>query len=127
MYLRGQQWSEDDTYIVLKLLAPYWAAWKKFGWPKDTEGISVSMDSIKYAMTKKKKLKVVVSENKYGTYEITATQALAKGSIFTTSNGTVLVCIPRTVYKKVPDEKKKLSVDDYEWDNKTNTVRPKGS
>lgn len=91
----------------MKLEQPYWGAYKKFGWPQGTEGISVSMEAIKYCLKKHKKLKVIVTDNKYGTYEITPTSALGKGSIFSTSNGTVLVCIPRTVYKKVPDPKPK--------------------
>ena len=99
MKLHGQNFEVTADYLILRLKDPYWSAWQRFGWVEGTEGYSVNVDAIAKAKDLKKKILV---KNKYGDYEITPTKAERDGGDIKGRDGTLMLCIPRSSFKKLP-------------------------
>ena len=60
---------------TIKLKSPYRSAWKKFGWDKETWGVSLLMSQIKRAANDNEKVIFQFRDNKIK-YEINANEAL---------------------------------------------------
>lgn len=104
MKIRNQKWEMTAKYLVLRLNEPYCSAWQRFGWDEGTEGYSVSKEALNIAKSYKKKILV---RNNYGDYEITATKASRYLNCeFTARDNKPLICIPKTAFKRLPDEYK---------------------
>lgn len=101
MKIKGQTFELTPSYLVLRLNEPFWSAYQRFGWLEGTPGFSINDEAINKAMELKKKILV---RNKYGDYEITPTRALRFGGRMNASNGTPLICVPKSAFKKLPAE-----------------------
>lgn len=100
MKIKGVSFEVTSSYLILRLRDPYWSAYVRFNWPEGTPGFSVNKEAINTAIELKKKILV---KNKYGDYEISPFRALKYGSPMSASNGTELICIPKTAFKKLPE------------------------
>jgi hypothetical protein len=103
MNIRGQIWEENETHIVLKLHEPYWSAWQKFKWEKGVEGLGISIEAIRIAELKNKKIRLDV--RKYGSYEITWSKARENGHEFIPRDNKPILVVPRTAFDKCSDKR----------------------
>jgi hypothetical protein len=103
MRIANQPIVETEDYIQIRIHDPYWSAWKRFGWAKNVEGFGLSNKLIKYAFKKNKHIRV---SNKYGKYEIPPVRACREAkkhdSRYEARNGTELLVVPRTAFKRIP-------------------------
>jgi len=97
--ISGNNWEITKKHLIMQLDDPFWSAWQRYGWPQGTAGYSVSSKAIDRA---KKLNKKILVKNKYGWYEITPNKALQySNNQFITGNGTKLLCLPSTAFKKI--------------------------
>jgi len=109
MRIANQVWKSNGTYLILNLNEPFWSAYQRFGWPEGTEGYSISEAALTKAKEFKKKILV---RNKYGDYEITTSKASKYLNCqFTARDGTLLICIPRSAFKKLPPLEEEPKID----------------
>lgn len=102
---RGQYWRETDTHLWIRIFQAWYGAWKKFGWPQDTEGIGLAVEMIYEAMQQKKRLGVELI--KYpAKYEITPKKALkyGQGNTFVARDLKQLYVVPITAFDRIPKE-----------------------
>jgi len=99
MKIKNQNWETNGTYLILHLNDPWWSAYQRFGWAEGTEGYSISKDAFEKAKELKKKILV---KNKYGDYEITWTKASKYLNCEFMAGNTLLICLPKTAFKKLP-------------------------
>jgi hypothetical protein len=98
MKIRGQSWIETGEHLIIMLREPYWGAWKKYGWEKGVEGMGVSIEAVKEAEEKKKKIMVRLLGR--GAYEISPKMALKYAGRFVSRDNKVLLVIPRNKFKR---------------------------
>lgn len=115
MKINNQSFELTSRYLILRLDAPYFNAWAKYGFTEGTQGYSISKRAIEKAGELKKKLLV-----KYkGDYEITVSKAMRYiGNEFTARDGTMLICIPRTAFTRLPDPVEDTPVMGFETKSK---------
>lgn len=111
MKINNQSFELTSKYLILRLDAPYFNAWARYGWPEGIQGYSISKKAVEKALELKKKLLV-----KYkGDYEITVSKALRySGNEFTARDGTILICIPSTAFTRLPDPVEQTPVVGFE-------------
>jgi hypothetical protein len=111
MKIKHQTWNINSEYLILNLQEPWWSAWQRFGWVEGTEGYSISAAAFDKAVEFKKKIMI---KNKYGDYEITTHKASKYLNCkFTARDGTLLICLPKDAFKKLPPLEEEKPVDMY--------------
>jgi len=109
MRIKNQNWEVNSKYLILYLNEPFWSAYQRFNWLEGTEGYSISEAALLKAKELKKKILV---KNKYGDYEITTSKASRYLNCqFTARDGTLLICIPRSAFKKLPPLEEEHEID----------------
>lgn len=100
--IRNQKWIETNEYIEITLNEPYWSAWKKYGWTQGVEGFGISGESIDYAITFHKHLRVRVM--KYNTYDINPTKLAKEATsnrMYVPRDKKPIYVLPRTAFDRV--------------------------
>jgi hypothetical protein len=112
MEIRNQKWQEEEKYILIHLLEPYWSAYKKYNWDHGVEGFGISQEAINYAIKSKKHIRVNVS--KYGIYDINPTrlekEALER-RIYYPRDHKPLFVLPRNAFDRINEEIKEVKVE----------------
>jgi len=104
MKIRNQSWMVTDKHLVITLHQPYWSAYKLYGWESrfgiKCEGLGVSVEAVDKAI--ELKLKIRVNVIKYGSYEITPTEAKRWGEQFLPRDNKPILVIPRMKFTRIP-------------------------
>lgn len=104
MKINGQNIIANSTYYILTLKEPFWSAYQKYGWEDGVEGFGINIDILNQALKTRHKILVKYKAD----YEITPAQALKLidkyKSTFTARSGVLLGIIPRTAFKRLPDQ-----------------------
>lgn len=98
--------------ILIELRQPFFSAYQKYGWEDGVEGFGINEKLVNKALLEKRKLQI---RYKSTNYVISPKNALSKsnlyGSVFIARDGTKLLVIPRTAFKRIPDLEESITIN----------------
>lgn len=113
MIIDGQGVVETDTDLVFALREPYWSAYKKYGWSNKEAGFGISIDLVREAVAKEKKIIAIYRGISYNISPITVNNFYKSSKIkpiFLARGKVKLVVVPQSKFTALP---KRFSKEEY--------------